>query len=383
LKILFVLGSFYPAQVGGPNNSVYWAARELSRRGGDVSVVSLHDGLTPSHMEKHKLSLGRENVLDGIRAWYFSYVGSRYFSLGMFHWLFNNIKHFDLVNLNSVFFPWTWFAALLCIIYRVPFSLSPRGELEPGAYSFSKKRKDFVLFFFLRRLIAHACFVLVTSEQEKDYSKHYFPRDMVFKSLPNYIDVAAVVSTIVNIDEKRDILYLGRLHPKKGIENLISAFSLIDSKILDRHRLLIVGNGDIRYLNRLKEQAATSKNVGAIYFLGHKDGEEKARIYREAKVMVLPSYSENFGNVVVEALANSTPVIASRFTPWSHLEKEGCGRWVENDPKSLVRALESILTLSQEDYICMSEAARRFVTKFYDIRERGGELENLYTSYLR
>ena len=99
--------------------------------------------------------------------------------------------------------------------------------------------------------------------------------------------------------------------------------------------------------------------------------------------MVLPSYSENFGNVVVEALANSTPVIASRFTPWSHLEKEGCGRWVENDPKSLVRALESILTLSQEDYICMSEAARRFVTEFYDIRQRGGELENLYTSYLR
>ena len=99
--------------------------------------------------------------------------------------------------------------------------------------------------------------------------------------------------------------------------------------------------------------------------------------------MVLPSYSENFGNVVVEALANFTPVIASRFTPWSDLEKEGCGRWVENDPESLALALKSILTLNQEDYAAMSEAARRFVTEAYDIRQKGGELENLYMSYLR
>lgn len=378
MKLLFVLGSFYPAQVGGPCNSVYWAARELARSGRDVSVVSLSDGLSSSDIEKHNLSIGCENCLDGIRAWYFSYKVSRYFSLGMFRWLFRNIRRFDLVNLNSVFFPWSWFAAVLCIVYGVPFSLAPRGELEPGAYSFSKRRKNFAYFFFLRRLMTHACFVLVTSEQEKDFSKHYFPRDMVFKSLPNFIDLSGVPSTTLTACEKKDIVYLGRLHPKKGIGNLIEAFGLLDVGVVGDHRLLIVGSGDSKFVNRLKEQADATEKSGSIHFLGHQVGEDKARIYRAAKVMVLPSYSENFGNVVVEALAESTPVIASKHTPWSGLEKEGCGRWIENDPVSLALALESILTLNQKDYTAMSEAARRFVTEAYDIRQKSEELKNLY-----
>ena len=383
MNILYILGSFFPAQNGGPNNTVYWTARELVNRGVDVSVVSLKDGLLPEHLQGFNLTLGREKILDGIRTWYFDYSISRYLSLAMFRWLIVNLKQYDMVCLTSFFFPWSWFAALLCIIYSIPFSIAPRGELEPGAYRFNNKFKSLVHFLFLKRLMSKARFVLVTSEQEEIYSRSYFTQEMAFEIVPNYMDIGEEALQLEAIREKRDILYLGRIHPKKGIENLIEAFSLLDSKIIGDHRLLIVGSGDIKYLNRLNEQANASKNVGAIHFLGHQAGKEKTRIYREAKVMVLPSYSENFGNVVVEALANSTPVIASRFTPWSHLEKEGCGRWVENDPKSLVRALESILTLSQEDYICMSEAARRFVIEFYDIRQRGGELENLYTSYLR
>jgi glycosyltransferase involved in cell wall biosynthesis len=380
MKILYVLGSFYPAQNGGPNNSIYWAASELVRRDVDVTVVSLRDGLTPNHLSDFNLFIGRECIINGIRAWYFGYYPNRYFSFGMFRWLIANIKNYDIVNLSSVFFPWTWFAALLCTINRVPFSLAPRGELEPGAYFFSKKRKDFVSFLFLRRLMARSSFVLVTSEQEKELSKFFFPRDMVFKILPNFVDLSSFGATTFNVREKKDILYLGRLHPKKGIENLIDAFDRLDSSVLDDNRLLVVGSGDIGYVNKLKARAGATGNSGAIHFLGHKVGEEKARIFRKAKVMVLPSYSENFGNVVVEALAESTPVIASRFTPWSCLEEEGCGRWVGNDPESLALALKSILVLNQQDYTAMSESARRLVTEVYDIREKGEELKSLYAS---
>ena len=300
----------------------------------------------------------------------------------MFRWLILNIKQYDMVNLTSIFFAWTWFAALLCIIYRVPFSIAPRGELEPGAYCFSKKRKDFISYLFLKRLLARARFVLVTSTQEKNYSRNYFPKKMIFENVPNYIDIEVKSFRPKSIYNKRNILYLGRIHPKKGIENLINAFNLLDYKILDDHRLLIVGTGDKRYMDSLKKQAANSERAGAINFLGHRAGNEKKLIYSEAKVMVLPSYSENFGNVVVEALAHATPVIASKYTPWSDLKKVGCGNWVENDPESISQALELILSLSQEDYNSMAEAARRFVIETYDIRQNGGKLEKLYRSHL-
>ena len=383
MKILYVLGSFFPAQNGGPNNTTYWAASELVKRGVDVSVISLKDGLTSSNLEDYDLVLGLENNLNGIRAWYFDYVGSRYFSRGMFLWLILNIRKYDMVNLTSVFFPWTWVAALICIYYRIPFSIAPRGELEPGAYRFGNKLKDLINILFLKKLMSKARFVLVTSEQEANYSRPYFPQKMAFEIVPNFMDFEGHKTWSKAISKRRDILYLGRIHPKKGIENLINAFNLLDSEILGSHHLLIVGGGDEDYTKRLKERASSSERADLIHFLGHRTGEEKSQIYGAAKVMVLPSFSENFGNVVVEALFQSTPVIASRYTPWGGLETAGCGSWVDNDPKSLAMALESILSLDEKAYSLMTEVSRRFVTENYDVRQNGGKLERLFRSYLR
>lgn len=383
MKLLFVLGSFYPAQSGGPNNSVYWMSKELVRRGINVSVVALKDGLNMEQLERHSLALGQENSVAGIRAWYFDYFFSRYLSFGMFRWLLTNIKRYDMVNLTSFFFPWTWFAALLCIFYRIPFSVAPRGELEPGAYRFGRARKDLANGFFLKRLMARARFVLVTSEQEECFSRPYFPQEMAFETMPNYIEIEGEALQPEAILEKRDILYLGRVHPKKGIENMIDAFNLLDSATLGSHRLLIVGTGDKNYLKALKKKVAASERSSAIHFLGHRTGQEKRRIYASSKVMVLPSYSENFGNVVVEALVHSTPVIASRFTPWSGLEKAGCGRWVDNAPVSLAWALELVLSLNSSSYEAMAKAARQFAEENYDIKTNSASLESLYRRYLR
>jgi len=382
MKLLYILGSFFPAQNGGPNNSSYWASCELVRRGVDVSVVSLKDGLTTNNFKDYHLELGLENNINGIRVWFFDYYISRYLSLGMFYWLILNVKKYDFVNLTSVFFPWTWVAALICIYYGIPFSIAPRGELESGAYCYGKKIKDLINFLFLRKLMSKARFVLVTSAQEAKFSRPFFQETMDFEIVPNYLDLESQVICSTPPEKSRDILYLGRIHPKKGIENLISAFNLLDSEIIGEHRLLIVGTGEKDYFDRLKEMASSSRRFDRIHFLGHRIGEEKIQIYGAAKVMVLPSYSENFGNVVLEALFQSTPVIASRFTPWADLETAGCGRWVDNNPESLAMALESILILNQEDYRLMAEASHLFVSKIYDVRHNGGKLKRLFERYL-
>jgi len=382
VKILFILGSFFPAQSGGPNNTTYWAVKELAQRGVEVTVASLKDGLTPKNLDSYGIALNRENRLDGIKSWYFDYGASRYLSLAMSRWLLTNIKQYDMVNLTSVFFPWTWIAALLCILFRIPFSIAPRGELEPGAYRYGKGRKQLFSRLFIKRLMAKARFVLVTSEQEEHYSRSYFPEGMPFEIVPNYMELERVTPAPEAIRQKRDILYIGRIHPKKGIENLIRAFELVNGKLLGGHQLLIAGSGENAYMESLVKLAEQSKRSDAIHFLGHKIEKEKEDVYKKAKVMVLPSYSENFGNVVVEALAHATPVIASRFTPWFGLEKKKCGLWVDNDPHSLVQAIESILLLDETAYIAMAEAARCFVEETYDVRKNGGRLEALYRGYL-
>jgi glycosyltransferase involved in cell wall biosynthesis len=379
VKILYVLGSFYPAQSGGPNNTTYWAAKELARRGADVTVASLKDGLTPEHLEGHALDLDRENRFEGICAWYFDYKKNRYHSFSMFRWLLANAKRYDMVNLTSIFFPWSWLTAFLCILYRVPFSIAPRGELEPNAFRYSKGKKELMSMIFLKRLMARARFVMVTSQQEERYSRSFFPRSMAFETVPNYMKLETKAPSLEVIRKKRNILYLGRIHPKKGIENLIKAFGLLEPR---EHQLLIAGSGEASYVKMLETLAGKNRWAKAIHFLGHLDGEVKSKTYREAKIMVLPSYSENFGNVVLEALAHATPVVASRFTPWSGLENARCGKWVDNDPAALAHGMEALLSLDNAGYVTIANAAYRFVIENYDIQKNGDKLEKLYSSYL-
>jgi glycosyltransferase involved in cell wall biosynthesis len=134
------------------------------------------------------------------------------------------------------------------------------------------------------------------------------------------------------------LLYLGRLHPIKGIENLLRALVELDSKV----RLSICGNGSKQYEQLLKSMVAELSLTDRVRFCGPVAGAEKEKQFREADVCVVPSFSENFGMVVAEALATGVPVIASTGAPWSEIEKHGCGFWVENDPQSLVEAINRI-----------------------------------------
>jgi len=382
MKLLYVIGSFYPSQLGGPCNTTYWAAKDLASRGAEVTVASLCDGITPDHCAQYGITFNKACCIDNVFVYFFSYKFSRFFSSSMFWWLIKNIKKYDMVSLTSVFFPWTWFSAFLCIIYDVPFVIAPRGELEPGAIKFGALKKKILIWIFIRRIVSHAKFLLVTSEQERKYSAPYFLDNVSFEILPNYSDIDSVSLSDEEIIRKRDILYLGRLHPKKGIESLIAAFNLLPNEITDNNKLVIVGSGESHYVNSLKNSVKSLEKSSDIIFLGHLEALEKREIYERSRLLVLPSYSENFGNVVIEALSHSTPVVASRYTPWSQLEENGCGLWVDNDPSSLANAINSIFDLDQLSYALMASAAREFYFQSYDIHSNGIKIDALYRSYL-
>jgi glycosyltransferase involved in cell wall biosynthesis len=382
MKILFVLGSFYPAQSGGPNNSVYWISKELCKNKIDVSVISLKDGLSKNDIKEFNLKINKQNVIDGIKAMYFGYTINRYFSLRMHIWMFKNIKNFDLVNLNSVFFPYTWIASFLCIIFKVPFIIAPRGELEPGAIQYRKKFKTILLNLFIIKLLSSAKILLVTSAQEKFFSERFFEKNICKFIFPNFIELKKSFLSKDDILLKKGILFIGRLHPKKGIENLIGAYDLIYKKGRNDITLTIAGKGNIKYEEELKNKVSLLESGVNIKFIGHITGDKKNEILTASKVMVMPSYSENFGNVVLEALSAYTPVIASKFTPWSILEEAKCGYCQDNTAEVISKSLLDILDKKDIDYLEMAYNSRRLVEEKFDVKKNSRKLVKKYKSIL-
>jgi len=296
--------------------------------------------------------------------------------------MFKNIKKFDFVQLTSYFFPITWFAAILCIIFKISFSIAPRGELEPNALRYNKLLKRMLHTLFLKRIYKSASFVLVTSGQELNYCKPYF-NNIEYELIPNYIDMGDVSNmSALDIDLKKGVLYLGRVHPKKGIENLIEAYSMLSSKSMLQHPLTIVGSGDDNYLNKLKEHVKNLKCHKFIKFLGHVQGHEKEILYKTSKVFVLPSFSENFGNVVLESLSFSTPVIASKYTPWEDLEYFQCGFWIDNSPVKIRDKMEKVFTLNNKSYRAICKNSYNFVNEKYSISNNGKTIKSVYEKYM-
>ena len=132
------------------------------------------------------------------------------------------------------------------------------------------------------------------------------------------------------------LLYLGRLHPIKGIENLLQAIAQVRTNV----RLSICGEGDAEYESRLRTMVDELGLSRIVTFYGRVDGELKDQQFREADLCVAPSFKEAFCTVALEAMARSVPVIVGRGLPWSRVEEVGCGLWVSNEPADLAAAID-------------------------------------------
>jgi glycosyltransferase involved in cell wall biosynthesis len=138
------------------------------------------------------------------------------------------------------------------------------------------------------------------------------------------------------------LLFLGRLDPKKGIENLLDACRLLKSTLPRSFSLTVAGEGDSRYAASLQSRIRESGLQEHVRMVGDVRGEDKRTLLRRTDLLVVPSYTENFAVVVAEALAHGIPVIASTGTPWQQVEEVGCGLWVDNAPASLASAIRKM-----------------------------------------
>jgi glycosyltransferase involved in cell wall biosynthesis len=380
MKILHVVPTYYPAvRYGGPIRSVHGLASALAAQGHDVHVYTTNvdgDGVSP-------VALDQPARLDGVTVWYFATgVGRRlYRSSNMGRALHANIAKFDVVHLHSVFLWPTTAAAQMARKAGVPYVLSPRGMLvEDLIRRKSSLAKRTWITLFERRNIEKAAAVHVTSEVEASELKALgFPCSRL-AVVANGIDMSRnVPSNDFDAGETRRpyVLFLGRLNWKKGLDRLIPAM-----KEVTNTDLLIVGNDEENYRAELEALTRGHGVVDRVHFVGPVDDRKKWALLASAHILVLPSYSENFGNVVLEAMAIGCPVIVTPEVGIASLVQESCcGLVAPGDPVNLGLEMKQLLD-DPARRRGMGNAGRRVVQVKYSWSTIGRQMLDVYTGVL-
>jgi glycosyltransferase involved in cell wall biosynthesis len=174
------------------------------------------------------------------------------------------------------------------------------------------------------------------------------------------------------------LIFLSRLHEKKGIDLLIKALSqLVPDVELD-----IYGSGSKDYLEKLKNLAIHQGLEDRVRFHGHVSGESKARAFLNADLFVLPSHSENFGIAIAEALAHGVPVITTNKTPWTSLDEMGCGRCVNPNLAELVGVIEQLRAREPKDLEEMGRIGRSWMKREYSPEVVNLKVRRIYEDLL-
>jgi len=339
VKILHVTPAFAPAYVyGGPIVSVTELCDHLAESGHDLRVLTTDAN-------------GRGKVLDGVRTdsemRRASGARVRYChrtlrsatAPRLVGELPGYVSWADVVHLTAVYNFTTIPTLVAARVLGRPVVWSPRGALQrwPGVRRRIEKRA----WELVCRMVASDRVILhFTSEEEARESWERLPScDHVV--IPNGVSLPAEAPHVAEPTTLR-LLYLGRLDPKKGLENLLSACQILRRASQTPWVLTIAGGGDPSYVARLRQRIVERYLEDRVTMVGAVERDQRERLFSTSDVLVVPSHSENFAMVIAEALAHALPVIASRGTPWKRLAEVGCGLWVENSPEGLAEAIEGM-----------------------------------------
>ena len=350
MRVLHVTPYFAPAFVyGGPPRSVLGLCRALRAAGTDVSIVTT----TANGDEELPARMADDARYEDLPVAYLplSFPKRVFRSAALRRVLSDRLRSgIDLVHIHGCWNAFGWTAGSVCRRAGVPYVVSPRGMLLPWSFAHGRVRKTVAYHLLERRALDGAVFVHATSADEADsLSALGVARPIV--TVPNGIDddTAAVRHRAADYRRRLDIpldapilLFLGRVHPKKGLELLIDAFRTASASHRAA-RLVVAGGGDPQYLERLQSLGQDLVGQRRLMFLGHVTGDDRALALASANAFALTSHSENFALGVAEAMAAGLPVIVTRACPWPMIAEWRAGWWVEPTAGAVTEAIAAWL----------------------------------------
>lgn len=296
-------------------------------------------------------------------------------------WVLLNEIHPDIVHVNCCWMPGCAFTQKWAQQLGYKIVLTPHGMLEPWIikrHYWTKKVP--ALLLYQKQAVVKADYLHATAQSEKE--------NLLKLNYNNKIEIIANGIEVKNValktswNRKKEILFLSRIHVKKGINFLIEATANLKTE-LQGYTINIAGEGEESYINELKQLASKLGIADLIHFIGGVYGDEKWELFRKADLFVLPTHSENFGIVVAEALACGTPVITTQGTPWQELESYHCGWWTEIGTEATTKALKEFLQCTEVQLKQMGKNGRRLMEEKYSSQKMAHSMVNLYRKILK
>lgn len=373
MKILFIVPSYKPAYVyGGPIESVAKLCEGIAGAGHDVQVY------TTAANGKVELDvvLNKPTDVDGVSVTYFKRITKdhTHISPSLWHHLKSTVKDFDIVHIQSWWNPLVIGAAYICYKKRVKFIVAPRGMLsEYIINSGNSKAKSLIHNAIGKKLLSKSVFHATSQAEFKECS------DLIkgWKGfmLPNILSLP----DIEIVDQKNEIftiIFMSRIHPKKGLDILFKAIAALDFKVI----LKIAGSGEENYIRDLKELADALNITDKIEWLGWQNREQKFAALMQADLFALVSHNENFANVVVESLHVGTPVLISEQVALSAFVNQFDMGWLTTLEVDNVKAKIAEAYHDSKKRVLISKTATNVINQHFSAKKLVEDYVNEYRS---
>ena len=371
-RFLVITPAYWPGiRYGGPVHSMRNLVKGIHEEGLNLTVFT-----TTLYQENHTKKIG---VIDGVNVHYFPIIpfpGWPGFSYQLAHAINKEIENFDLVIISS-----TWefpcFAGMkIAYTKRIPYIFIPRGMLQRITFGKKYWKKYPYYKIFLEKYINSASTIVFTTEREREETEKIIKINTKKVIIPNGIDTSVFKTSPSNnniyhlfpeLRGKFLILFMGRFVWKKGLDILITAFAQLSKEFPQVH-LVLAGDGETGYKHKILKWIKNYKLQNKVTFTGFLSGNKKLSMLSISDVLAMPSYSENFGMVAVEAMAAGVPVLTTnRVGIYKEVERERAGFVVTPDPESIYYGLKKLL-IEPDLRKLLSQRGRSLVLKYFDIK---------------
>lgn len=377
MKVLHICPSFFPATYwGGPIFSTKALCDALAARGDCEITVLTTDAAGPGRHNSLELSTNHVRFEAGYDVHYFSRIARSSTSPALARAIWSNVARYDVIHFSGTYsFP-TLPVLISSRLHQKPVVWSPRGALQATEeWPEVASRKPKLLFEQICQVVRPYNTILhTTSEVENEKSDKRLPgiRKCI---IPNIVQPPIVPPENTNrADGKFRLIFLGRLDRKKGLDILIDIIAMLPSDVV----LDVYGTGNADYIYHLNRRVEDLGLSNRVFMYGEVVGEAKARAFYRADLFVLPTFSENFGNAIAEALAHGVPVITTHHAPWKGLETHHCGAWISLKQQEWVSTINQ---MRHADLKTMGQNGANWMKSEFSPDAIAARFYNLYSGF--
>ncbi len=355
--------------------SISMLSEQLVIAGEHVTVYAT----TANGLSELPVEIAKPVLVDGVTVMYFKRITKdhTHFSPSLLTHLWRTARDYDVIHIHAWWNLVSVLGCLVALMRKVPVIVSPRGTLSN--YSFHNKNNNIksMIHSWLGKPLLKKCFIHTTSNNEHDVLKAMLPGNIVF-NIPNFINLTKNRFSGYQPTDHLRIIFFSRIEEKKGLDILLDALKSVHIP----YKLTIAGDGNSEYVNQLKKKALDNGIANNVNWIGFQS-DNKYQLLYEHDMMVLPSYDENFGNVVIESLSVGTPVLISRAVGLADYVRQNHLGWICETNSASVSAAINNLANKKAEIIRIKEYAPGKISADFNYASLAKKYIDMYTQVVK